>query len=38
MKLFASIASILGAFIAAGASSGCYHLFFDEPEMPESLL
>ena len=38
MKLFASAAAILGAFIAATSTTGCVLMLFDEPEMPESLL
>lgn len=37
MKLFASIAALLGAFVAATATTGCYMVYFDEPTMPESL-
>ena len=38
MKLFATIAASLGAFVAATATMGCIIIIFDEPEMPESLL
>jgi cyclic lactone autoinducer peptide len=38
MKVFASIAAAVGAFVAATASMGCVLLILDEPEMPESLL
>lgn len=38
MKLFASIAAFIGALVAATATTGCYWLTLDEPEMPESLL
>ena len=38
MKLFAKTAAVLGAFIAATATTGCVLMLFDEPEMPESLL
>lgn len=38
MKLFASVAAFLGALVAATATTGCYIVFVDEPEMPESLL
>ncbi len=38
MKLLATIAGSVGAFIAATASSACWAFILDEPEMPESLL
>ena len=38
MKLFAKVAALLGAFVAASATMGCLIIVFDEPEMPESLL
>lgn len=38
MKLFASIAAFVGALVAATATTGCFHLALDEPQMPESLL
>lgn len=38
MKLFASVAAFLGALVAATATTGCYIVYVDEPEMPESLL
>ena len=38
MKLFAKIAALVGAFVAATATTGCIIAVFDEPEMPESLL
>ncbi len=38
MKLFASLAAAVGAFVAATASMGCILIILDEPEMPESLL
>ncbi len=38
MKLFASVAAFLGALVAATATAGCFIVFVDEPEMPESLL
>ena len=38
MKFLAKAAAILGAFVAATATTGCWVVFFDEPEMPESLL
>ena len=38
MKLFATLAAALGAFVAATASAGCIVVYFDESEMPESML
>ncbi len=38
MTLLVKAAAALGAFIAATATTGCILAFFDEPEMPESLL
>lgn len=38
MKFLAGLAATVGAFIAATASMGCILLFYDEPEMPSSLL
>ena len=38
MKVLAKAAAILGAFIAATSTMGCWIIIFDEPEMPESLL
>ncbi len=38
MKLLASVSAFLGALVAATATTGCYIVFIDEPEMPESLL
>ena len=38
MRLFAKIAALLGALVAASATTGCVLLLLDEPEMPESLL
>ena len=38
MKLFASVAAAVGAFLAATATMGCIIIMIDEPEMPESLL
>lgn len=38
MKLFASLAAAVGAFVAATSSMGCILIILDEPEMPESLL
>ena len=38
MSLFVKVAALLGAFVAATASTGCILAIFDEPEMPESLL
>lgn len=38
MKLFAKALAVIGAFVAATAATGCVIIYFDEPEMPESLL
>lgn len=38
MNLLVKVAATLGAFVAATATTGCWLAFFDEPEMPESLL
>ena len=38
MKLFATLAATLGAFVAATATAGCIVIYFDEPTMPESML
>ena len=38
MKLLAKAAAVIGAFIAATSTLGCWIIIFDEPEMPESLL
>jgi cyclic lactone autoinducer peptide len=38
MKLFAKALAAIGAFVAATASAGCIIVYFDEPEMPESML
>lgn len=38
MKYLAAIAAFLGSFVAATATSACWIVYFDEPEMPESLM
>lgn len=38
MKLFASLSSALGSFIAKYTSGACVFGFWDEEEMPKSLL
>ena len=38
MKLFATVTSAIGAFLATIATAGCIVVYLDEPEMPESLL
>ena len=38
MNLLVKVAAAVGAFVAATATTGCWLVFFDEPEMPESLL
>ncbi len=37
MKILASVLTFLGAFVASTATSACWILYFDEPEMPEIL-
>lgn len=37
-KLFAGAAAVIGAFIALVSTSGCFIVYVDEPEMPESML
>ena len=38
MKLFASVAGLLGEFFAKTTSGACWVGLFDEEKMPESLL
>lgn len=38
MKLIAKITAFLGALVATTATTGCWSIIIDEPEMPESLL
>ena len=38
MKLFATLTALVGAFVAATATSGCFIAYFDEPEMPTEML
>ncbi len=38
MKLFATITGLLGEFIAKHTTGACYWGYFDEEEIPESLL
>ncbi len=38
MKLLAKAAAVIGAFVAATSTMGCLIVYFDEPNMPESLL
>ena len=38
MKLFATVLSALGTFFALTTSGASWIGFFDEPEMPESLI
>ena len=38
MKLFATVISALGAFFALTTSGACWISWFDETEMPESLM
>ena len=37
-KLFAGAAALVGAFIALASTAGCWVIYVDEPEMPESML
>lgn len=37
-KLFAGAAAVIGAFIALASTAGCWVVYVDEPEMPESML
>ncbi len=38
MKLFANLTGFLGQFFARTTSSACWFGYYDEEEMPESLL
>ena len=38
MKLLVKALAVLGAFVAATSTMGCFIIILDEPEMPESLL
>ncbi len=38
LKLFASIAGLVGGAVSTLGSTGCVILFFDEPECPKSLI
>ncbi len=38
MKLLVKAVAVLGAFVAATSTVGCWLMIFDEPQMPESLL
>lgn len=33
-----SIVSALGALVAASATTGCFYIWLDEPEMPKAML
>lgn len=37
MRYITTALAFIGAFVASTATSACWTLFFDEPEMPESL-
>jgi cyclic lactone autoinducer peptide len=37
-KIIATITAIIGGIVAATASGACYIVFFDEPNMPKSLI
>ena len=36
-KLFGVALAVVGTIIGSVATSGCFFVLFDEPEMPESL-
>ena len=38
LKLFASIASLVGGAVSTLGSNGCVVFFLDEPECPKSLI
>ena len=38
MKAVVKALAVLGAFVAATSSVGCWLFLLDEPEMPESLI
>ncbi len=38
MRLFAKVLAAVGALVAATAAAGSIIVYFDEPEMPESML
>lgn len=38
LRLFASIAGLLGVATASTSSNSCISLFFDEPKCPKSLI
>ncbi len=38
MKLLANLTGFIGNLVARGTSGACWWSFFDEEEMPESLL
>lgn len=38
MKLFANLTGFLGSFFAKTTSGACWFSWYDEEEMPESLL
>lgn len=38
MAKLAGLLAALGAFIAATATAGCITVYFDEPELPKSLM
>ncbi len=37
-KIFAAISAFIGGLVALTASGACYVVFFEETEMPESLI
>lgn len=38
MKFFVSAIAALGALVAATATSGCFYVWLDEPEMTKSMI
>lgn len=38
LKLFATLASLVGGAVAAAGSTGCIMFYIDEPECPKSII
>lgn len=38
LKLFATLASLVGGAVAAAGSTGCVAIILDEPECPKSII